>query len=124
MFHWLRSLFARPDPEAEFRVRQQELLSLWFETAAKSGKPRGLTWAGYEPLGDPLFGDGWAVLPVLVRFESVAGGPLADVPHAKEPRPVVAVFAYVRRRWSTGGRAVFNLSAEQVAKQLAAARPS
>lgn len=124
MLGWLRSLFVRPDPHAEFRGRQAELLALWFDTAAKSGKPKGLTWQGYEPLGEPLFGDGWAVLPVLVQFAPTADGGLEDVPQAKEPRAVVAVFAYARRRWSTGGRAVFNLSAEQVAGQLAAVRPS
>lgn len=118
MFHWLRSLFIRPHPQAEFRARQSVLLSVWFDTAAKSGRPKGLTWTGYELLGEPLFGDGWAVLPVLVRFEPVAGGPLADVPQANEPRPVVAVFGYARRRWSTSGRTVFNLSAEQVAERM------
>ena len=119
MLHLLRSLFRRPDPPAEFRRRQGELLRLWFHAAAGTGKPRGLTWAGCEPLGEPLFGDGWAVLPVQVRFEPVAGGPLEDVPQAREPRPVVAVFAYSRRRWGTSGRAVFNLTAGQVAEQLA-----
>ena len=118
MLTWLRSLFTRPDPPAEFQARQAELLALWFRTAAGSGKPRGLTWVGYEPLGEPLFGPGWAVVGVVVQFEPTPDGGLADVPHASEPRPVVAVFAYARRRWSTGGRAVFNLSANQVAAQM------
>lgn len=124
MLTWLRSLFRQPDPPAEFRARQAELLDLWFRTAAGTGKPRGLTWVGFEPLGQPLFGPGWAVMGVMVQFEPTSDGGLADVPQASEPRPVVAVFGYTRRRWSTGGRAVFNLSAEQVAKQLAADRPS
>jgi hypothetical protein len=116
---FLHSLFARPDPPAEFRGRQAELLALWFDTAATSGKPKGLTWQGYEPLGEPLFGGGWAVLPLLVQFAPTPDGGLEDVPQAKEPRAVVAVFAYARRRWSTSGRTVFNLSPAQVAEQLA-----
>ena len=118
MLRWLRSLFPRLDPTAEFRARQPELLALWFRTAADAGKPKGLTWVSGEPFGEPLFGPGWAVLPLMVQFEPTADGGLEDVPQAKEPRPVVAVFAYTRRQWTTGGRAVFNLSAEQVAAAM------
>jgi hypothetical protein len=116
---WLRSLFRRPDPPAEFRARRPELLAEWFRTAASSGKPKGLVWVSCEPLGEPLFGPGWAVMGVMVQFEPTPDGPLADVPHAREPRPVVAVFGWNRGRWATSGRAVFNLSASQVAAQLA-----
>ncbi len=124
MLTWLRSLFRRPDPGADFRRTQAALLAEWFRAAAAAGKPKGLRWVLYEPLGEPLFGPGWAVLPVTVGFEPTPDGGLADVPQARDPRPVVAVFAYTRRRWATGGRAVFNLSAEQVARRLAAGRPS
>ena len=124
MLTWLRSLFRHPDPSAKFRAKQPELVSEWFRIAASSGKPKGLTWVGYEVLGEPLFGPGWAVLPVLVPFEPSPDGGLADVPQAREPRPVVAMFAYTRRRWITDGRAVFNLSADQVAKKLATRQPS
>lgn len=119
MLTWLRSLFRRPDPPAVFRANRAALLAEWFRTAAAAGKPKGLRWVSFEPLGEPLFGPGWAVLPVMVQFDPTPGGGLEDVPQAKDPRPVVAVFAYTRRRWGTGGRAVFNLTAEQVAKQLA-----
>ncbi len=118
MLTWLRSLFRRPDPPAVFRANQAALSGEWFRVAAAAGKPRGLTWVRFEPLGEPLFGPGWAVLPVLVQFDPTPDGGLADVPQAREPRPVVAVFAWSRRKWTTGGRAVFNLSAEQVAKAM------
>jgi len=121
---WLRSLFRRSDPPAEFRANQAELVSEWFRTAAAAGKPKGLTWVNCEVLGEPLFGPGWAILPLMVQFEPTPDGGLADVPQAKEPRQVVAMFTYTRRRWTTGGRAVFNLSADQVAKQLTTRRPS
>ena len=123
MLTWLRSLFRRPDPSAEFRANRAELLVVWFRTAVAAGKPKGLIWVACEPLGEPLFGPGWAVLPVLVHFEPTPDGGLADVPQAKEPRPVVAVFTRTRRRWTTAGRAVFNLTAEQVAKAMNEPRP-
>ena len=118
MLTWLRSLFRRANPPDEFRPRQPVLVAEWFGIGAASGKPKGLTWVRCEVLGEPLFGPDWAVLPVLVQFEPTPDGGLEDVPQAKEPRPVVAMFSYARRRWLTTGRAVFNLSAEQVAKQM------
>jgi hypothetical protein len=114
---WLRSLFRRRDPVTEFRANRAELLAEWFRAAASSGKPKGLVWVGFEPLGDPLFGPGWAVAGVMVQFEPTPDGPLADVPQAKEPRPVVAVFSWRRGKWNAG-RCVFNLTAEQVAKAM------
>ncbi len=123
MLTWLRSLFRRPDPSAEFRAKQPALVAEWFRVAAACGKPKGLVWVSFEPLGEPLFGPGWAVLPILLQFEPTPDGELADVPQAREPRQVVAMFAYTRRRWTTGGRAVFNLTAEQVAKRMNEPRP-
>jgi hypothetical protein len=114
---WLRSLFRRPDPAADFRANLPRLLADWFRTAAHSGRPKGLRWVSCEPLGDPHFGPGWAVLPVMVQFEPTPDGGLEDVPQAKEPRPLVAVFAW-KKEWTTTGRAVFNLTAAQVAAQL------
>jgi hypothetical protein len=117
MLRWLRTLFTKPDSAAEFRLRQADLIDTWFRTAAAGGKPKWLTWAGYEVMGEPVFRDRWAVVPVQVRFEPVPDGPMEDVPQARDPRPVVAVFAY-RGGWTTDGRAVFNLSAEQVVTRL------
>jgi hypothetical protein len=117
MLTWLRSLFRRPDPTADFRANQPRLLADWFRTAADSGRPKGLTWVNCEPLGDPLFGPGWALLPVMVQFEPTPDGGLEDVTQAKGPRPLVAVFAW-KKGWTTTGRAVFNLTAEQVAAQM------
>lgn len=117
MLRWLRWRFSRPDPAAEFVARQADLLALWFRTAAAAGKPKGLTWVGCEPAGEPVVRGGFAVVPVTVQFDPVPGSELADVPQAREPRPVVAVFAY-RRGWTTAGRAVFNLTAGQVIARL------
>ena len=90
----------------------------WFRVASTSGKPKGLTWVRYEPIGEPHFAHEVALVPVLVHFEPVADGPLADVPQAWEPRAVVAVFQFIRGHWKTDGRAVFNLTPQQVAEQV------
>jgi hypothetical protein len=124
---WLRRLFRRsPDPAAAaelFRRERDSLLAAFLAAARASGKPRGLTWASVEASGEALFvedrvaGQIVALAPVVVRFEPVPGSEMEDVPQAREPRPVTAVFAFDRGAWRTTGRAVFNLSPEQVVEK-------
>jgi len=108
----------RPSPRDEFTRLRRELSMAWFAKAASAGSPRGLTWLGYEIAGEPLVArDGKRVLalvPAVVRFEPVPDGELADVPQAKEPRTVIAVFEFRRGAWATDGRTVFNLSPQQL----------
>ena len=115
---WHRLIGRPADPAAAFRSRQDEWLKRWFAAAVASGKPRGLTWLGYEVAGDPLLArDGKRVLalvPAVVRFEPVPDGELADVPQAREPRTVIAVFEYRGGAWATDGRTVFNLTPRQL----------
>ena len=118
MLRWLRRLFRPADPAAEFLARRGELLAEWFRVASTSGKPKWLTWVGYEEIADPLFVRGLALAYLLVRYEPVADAPLEHVPQAREPRPVVAVFTFRHGRWATDGRAVFNLTPQQVAERL------
>ena len=54
-----------------------------------------------------------AFVPVVVRFEPVAGGEMEEVPAAREPRPATAVFTFERGHWHTAGRVVFNHTPEQ-----------
>jgi hypothetical protein len=115
---WTRLTRRSPDVAAP---RSRPDLGRWFAAAAATGKPRGLTWLGYEPAGDPLVvrdGDRLlSLVPAVARFEPVADGELADVPQAREPRTVVAVFEFRDGRWETDGRTVFNLTpAEFVAR--------
>jgi hypothetical protein len=117
MLRWLLSLFRPSNPIAEFTIRQTELLANWFRIAAASGRPKWLTWVGYESLGDPIVTDRVALVPVLVRFEPISDAPLEDVPQAREPRSVVAVFRF-EGEWTTDGRVVFNLTPQQVAEQM------
>jgi hypothetical protein len=111
-WQWLRK---RPGAVPAFDPGRE--LPAWFATAATAGKPRGLTWVGFDPAGEPLLvRDGDRVLslvPAVVRFEPDPDGELADVPQAREPRTVIAVFELRRGRWETDGRTVFNLTPRQ-----------
>lgn len=93
---------------------QQEFLRV----AGSSGLPRGLVWKSVEPLAEPtLVRDGRqfvALWPMLVQFEVPPGSALEDVPQALEPRPIVAMFYLAGRRWRTDGKAIFNLTVDEV----------
>jgi hypothetical protein len=112
----------RINPAAAFRADADGLREAFRLAAAATGKPRGLTWVAVEPSGEPLFvprGRGVvALLPVVVRFEPVPGSEMEGMPAAREPRPAVAVFTFEGLAWTTAGRAVFNLTAEQVAARV------
>lgn len=120
--NWLRRWFARPDPAAAFAENRSALLEAFLNAARATGKPRGLTWAAVEPAGEPTFvraaGRTLALWPVTVQFEVLPGSALEDVPHATVPRPVVAMFVFDGRAWRTDGKAVFNLSVDDVIRRL------
>ena len=97
----------------------------FWKAGAASGTPRGLTWVSATPTGDPLFA--WdstdarliALLPVQVQFAPIPGSDLEDVPQAHEPRTVTAMFVFDGATWQTDGRAVFNLTPQQVIERSA-----
>ncbi len=108
----------RGDPTKLFHADQVEA---FLRAGRESGTPRGLRWLSATPAGDPLFvtdrdtGDPVALVPVVVAFEPLPGSALEDVPQAREPRTVTAMFTFDGEGWRTTGRAVFNLSPQQVA---------
>ena len=70
-------------------------LAAWFAKAAACGKPRGLQWSSYHPLGEAVFvRDGTrllALVPVQVRFDPLPDGGFDDIPQAREPRNVIVL---------------------------------
>lgn len=106
-------LLGRPVPPLD----PSRELPVWFARAARAGRPRGLTWVGFDPAGVPLLvcdgGRVLALVPAVARFEPDPAGELADVPQAREPRTVIAVFEFRRGVWETDGRTVFNLTPRQ-----------
>jgi hypothetical protein len=111
----------RGDPAALFRARRAEQVEAFLRAGRESGMPRGLHWLSATPAGEALFvverdsDDLVALVPVVVAFEPVPGSALEDVPQAREPRTVTAMFTFDDGAWRTTGRAVFNLLPQQVA---------
>ena len=115
----MRWLFGPKSPRDEFERRRADFLRMWFYTAARSGSPRGLHWVSWIDTGSTVWakdragGRLLALVPAVLQFEPVEGGAMEDVPQAREPRAVVAVFRYGRGVWETDGRAIFNLDPQR-----------
>jgi len=107
----------------EFHKKRTYFQSVFFETMAVSGKPRGLRWmecqwdesVRYLPIsrGHPLT----AVIGVCIRFESEVDGAMEDVPAVNQEKYGCALFHFLDRKWHTG-RVLFNLSPNQVPDAL------
>ncbi|MGL6097565.1 MAG: hypothetical protein ACRC7O_17425 [Fimbriiglobus sp.] len=120
---WLRRMFVRTDPIAVFPADRAALAADFLRVARTTGRPRGLWWMAAEPAGEPLFARDserriLAFLPVIVTFEPESGSEMEDVPQARGPRPVTAVFAFDGRAWRPTGKGVFNLSPAEAARRL------
>lgn len=106
-----------------FSANRPALVAEFLRAAAKQGRPRGVEWVSAEPAGEPTFvrdpktGGRVALLPVVVTFRPEEGSELEDVPQAREPRTVTAMFTHDRGGWRTVGRAVFNLTPAQVVER-------
>ena len=116
MRNWLRNWFRPTYHSNECRER-------FFAIASAAGNPRGLRWLSVEPNGEPTFahdekGQLHALLPLIVSFEPIPGSDMEDVPAARIPRPILALFRRERRTWTTDGRSIFNLTALQAVEML------
>ena len=106
----LRSLDnARPALEQRF-----------FEIAASSGKPRGLSWKscdfdeGILLARDLVTANLYALVRVTIAFEAIAGGEMEQVEAVGNLRCATALFEWKKGAWSTQGRAIFNLEPHEV----------
>jgi hypothetical protein len=97
-------------------VQRAELERLFFEAASATGKPRGLRWkscefgADVEMARDRRGSELLALVPVTIAFEAIPGSDMEGLPAVGNLRSATAVFNWRDRRWTTAGRAVFNLS--------------
>lgn len=104
---------------AEFESRLPALGGVFLEAASRTGKPRGLRWAGCRFEGDPLFavdranGDLYALVNVTVSFSAIEGGGMEEVEAVGNLRAATAVFIHRAGDWSTDGRVVFNLNPDE-----------
>jgi hypothetical protein len=116
------TLFARRVERAlrSFVRDRAKLESKFFQTAAASGKPRGLAWKscafqnGVLLARDRANGEIVGLVGVTIGFEAVEGGGMEDVEAVGNLRAGTALFTWNGRDWTTAGRAVFNLEPREV----------
>lgn len=100
----------------DFHAQREYLEAKFFEIASSSGIPRGLAWTqcrfddGVAYARDKHSGDLSALVAVTIGFEAIEGGGMEDVEAVKNLRAATAVFSFVEGRWTTQGRAIFNLN--------------
>ena len=116
------TLFARRIQRAlrQFVRDRDSLEAAFFKAAAASGKPRGLKWTqcafqqGVVLARDRANGQFVGLVGVTIGFEAIDGGGMEDVEAVGNLRAATAVFTHDGRKWTTQGRAVFNLEPREV----------
>jgi len=127
---WLVRRLVRPRPvvpdeaRAAFESQRGELQRLFFDAASATGKPRGLTWKACD-FGEELIlvrdrqtRELTAFVPVTISFEAIPGSDMEDLPAVGNLRCATAVFHLRARRWTTAGRALFNLEPADAVRHL------
>lgn len=110
----------------QFRAQREQLEARFFDMAKSIGKPRGLRWIDCDWLSAVSFareretGLITAFAGINIRFEAIEGGDMEDVAAVGTVRDAVAVFHYHQGNWGTGGKALFNMNAEEVVSRLTA----
>ncbi len=103
----------------DFHHQREQLEAKFLEMAANSGKPRGLKWEecdfadGVVYARDRRTGELCAFVGVTISFSAVAGGGMEEVEAVGNLRAATAVFKLGPQRWTTDGRAIFNLNPVQ-----------
>jgi hypothetical protein len=107
-----------------FHQRREWLEAYFLTRAARSGKPRGLSWEQCEFVDAVTFatdrsnGQLRAFVAVTIQFAALPEGGLEDHPAVHDLREATAVFFFDGRQWQTEGRAVFNLSPRETIKHF------
>ena len=100
----------------EFLLRREWLEAKFLEIASARGLPRGLAWVECDvesPVSfarDRKSGELTALVAVAIRFEAIEGGGMEDVEAVAQTKAATAVFRHDGKRWTTDGRAIFNLN--------------
>ena len=109
----------------DFRLYREQLEAKFFDLASRSGKPRGLRWIECDWKDVVTFGRDvrtgltTAFVSVEIRFEAEEGGDMEDVAAVGTIRDACALFHFADGRWGTGGRALFNMDAQEALSRLA-----
>jgi len=100
----------------EFRRQREQLEARFVQRAEARGKPRGLRWSDCDFENDVTYardrhnGQISALVGVTISFEAIAGGGMEENENVGNLRAATAVFYFDRHRWTTEGRAIFNLN--------------
>ncbi len=100
----------------EFLLRREWLEAKFLEAAAALGLPRGLEWVDCDfesPVSfarDRKTGELTALVAVTIRFAAIEGGGMEDVEAVGDAKSATAVFRHDGTKWTTQGRAIFNLN--------------
>lgn len=99
-----------------FFLRREWLEADFVSLAGQRGIPRGLRWVDCDFDNDVQFardrstGQLRALVATTIRFEAIEGGGMEDVEAVGNLRAATAVFFLEGKKWSTNGRALFNLN--------------
>jgi hypothetical protein len=122
---WLRSRGVPVERARQlFRQQREHLEAQFFQAAANSGKPRGLRWKACEWDDAVEFARDRrsrllvALASVTISFEAIEGGDMEGLPAVGNLRNASAVFSFDGKRWSTAGRAVFNLNPDEAIRHF------
>ena len=100
----------------QFSLRREWLEAEFLKLAGLRGVPRGLEWVDCEFDNDVQFardrnsGQLRALVAATIRFEAIEGGGMEDVEAVGNLRAATAIFFYEGKKWTTSGRALFNLN--------------
>ena len=99
-----------------FYMRREWLEAEFLKLAGLRGIPRGLTWVDCDFDDEVQFardrntGQLRALVATTIRFEAIEGGGMEDVEAVGNLRAATSIFFFDGKRWSTSGRALFNLN--------------
>jgi len=108
-----------------FRLQRERLEAKFLDTAAATGKPKGLEWKDveFEPtlelVRETESGDLLGLVPATIRFAAIAGGPMEGVEAVNNLRYATAVFVFRKGQWTTHGRALFNMHPDEAIRHFA-----
>lgn len=108
----------------DFAYQRERLEFEFWKRAQAAGLPRGLVWEDCDFEKQVTFARDRktkslrALVGVTVQFSAVPGGGLEGHPNVQLLRAATAVFDYDGKRWSTAGRALFNLDPPHAVERL------
>jgi hypothetical protein len=108
----------------DFLYQRERLEFEFWKRAQAAGIPRGLVWEDCDFEKQVTFVRDRktkrlrALVGVTIQFSAVPGGGLEGHPNVQLLRAATAVFDYDGKRWSTSGRALFNLDPPHAVERL------